>query len=141
MASKKPKQPFDNRGKVLVIRTFMLNSEAYLSLIPQAKVLMVLLQIHWRPSKPVDYGVREAAEKIPCDPKTASKAFKQLEERGFITCVEQSLFSSRTQSKSRSWRLEWLPFNDCKPKNTWENLGQKNKPTVGNTPALNQLQR
>lgn len=141
MARKQPKQPFDNRGGVTVTSIFMLKSEAYLSLIPQAKVLMVLLHLHWRPYKPVDYGVREAADKIPCDPKTASKAFKQLEERGFISCVEQSLFSSRTQSKSRSWRLEWLPFNDCKPRNTWEKLEQKNKPTVGNTTALNQLQR
>jgi len=108
---------------------------------PQAKVLMMLLQMHWKPDKPVDYGIREASEKIPCDPKTASKAFNQLQERGFIFCTDESLFSSRTQSKTRTWRLEWLPFKDNSPRNTWENLESKNKPTVGNMTALVQSQR
>lgn len=135
------KQPFDKRGGVLVTSMFLLKSESYLSLIPQAKVLMMLLQMHWKADKPVDYGIREAAEKIPCDPKTASKAFKQLQERGFINCIDESLFSSRTQSKTRTWRLEWLPFKDCPPRNTLENLESKNKPTVGNMTAVGQLQR
>ncbi|NOQ76186.1 MAG: hypothetical protein GQ475_00050 [Methylococcaceae bacterium] len=98
----------------------MIKSIAYQTLTPQAKVLMMLLQIHWRNDKLVDYGVREAAEKIPCDRRTVSKAFNQLQERGFVTCIELAFFSSRTQSKSRTWRLEWMPFNDNSPTNTWE---------------------
>lgn len=117
---KRFKQPFDKRGGVLITSTHLLKSKQYLSLMPQAKVLLTLLQIHWKADKLVDYGIREAAEKIPCDPKTAGKAFKQLQELGFITCIEQSIFSSRTLSKSRTWRLEWLPFNEQPPKNTWE---------------------
>lgn len=117
-AWKKPK--FDKRGQAIVFKTNMLKSHQYLSLTAQAKVLMVLLQICWRADKAIDYGVREAAEKIPCSIKTASKAFKQLEERGFVTMIEYSMFSSRTQSKARSWRLEWMPFMDFPPKNTWE---------------------
>lgn len=117
---KRFKQPFDKRGGVLITSTHLLKSQQYLLLMPQAKVLLTLLQIHWKADKLVDYGIREAAEKIPCDPKTAGKAFKQLQELGFITCIEQSIFSSRTLSKSRTWRLEWLPFNGQTPKNTWE---------------------
>ena len=117
---KRFKQPFDQHGRALVTSTYLIKSEPYLTLMPQAKVLMMLLQLHWRADKLVDYGIREAAEKIPCDPKTASKAFKQLEELGFIKCIEQSIFSSRTMSKSRTWRLEWLPFNDQPPRNTWD---------------------
>lgn len=117
---KRFKQPFDKRGRALVTSTYLIKSEPYLSLMPQAKVLMMLLQLHWRADKLVDYGIREAAEKIPCDPKTASKAFKQLQELGFIKCIDQSIFSSRTMSKSRTWRLEWLPFNDQPPRNTWD---------------------
>lgn len=112
--------PFDKKGGVVAIQRRLLESDNYLSLRPQAKVLMTLLQIHWRNDKAVDYGLREAAQKIPCDRKTAIKAFSQLQEKGFLTCFEQSMFSSRTQSKSRSWRLEWLPFNDQPPKNKWE---------------------
>lgn len=117
---KRFKLPLDKRGGVLVTSKFLLKSEQYLSLMPQAKVLMMLLQMHWRSDKFVDYGIREAAKKIPCDPKTATKAFNQLQSYGFITCIEQSIFSSRTFSKSRTWRLEWMPFNDQKPQNKWE---------------------
>jgi len=117
---KKHTLPFDNNGGVVVMSLRMIKSLAYQSLTPQAKVLMTLLQVHWRNDKVVDYGVREAAEKIPCSEKTVSKAFNQLQERGFITCMELAFFSSRTESKSRSWRLEWLPFNDRPPSNKWE---------------------
>jgi hypothetical protein len=133
---KKHSLPFDTRGGVIVTPLRLIKSPIYQNLIPQAKVLMMLLQIHWRNDKPVDYGIREAAEKIPCSEKTASKAFNQLQERGFITCMEQSFFSSRTQSKSRGWRLEWLPYKDRPPANTWETGLMKINATVGNTTAL-----
>lgn len=123
---KKYTLPFDNSGGVIVLSLRMIKSPTYQNLTSQAKVLMMLLQIHWRNEKLVDYSVREAAEKIPCDPKTARKAFNQLQERGFITCMEFAVFSSRTQSKSRSWRLEWLPFNDRPPVNTWKNWTDEN---------------
>ena len=118
--------PFDKRGGVIVIPLRLIKSLIYQNLMPQAKVLMTQMQIHWRNDKLVDYGIREAAKKIPCSEKTASKAFNQLQERGFITCMEQSFFSSRTQSKSRGWRIEWLPFNDRPPANTWENWTDEN---------------
>jgi len=123
---KRFKQPFDKRGGVLIISTYLIKQKPYLSLMPQAKVLMLLLHEHWRSDKLVDYGVREAAKKIPCDRRTVSKAFDQLQERGFITCMELSSFSSRTESKSRTWRLEWLPFNDNPPANTWERWTDEN---------------
>lgn len=119
--AKKAKLPFDNKGGVIIQSLRMIKSPTYQNLLPQAKVLMTLLQVHWRNDKYVDYGVREAASKIPCSNKTVTKAFNQLEERGFISCQESAFFSSRTQSKSRSWRLEWLPYNYQPPQNTWEN--------------------
>lgn len=137
MASRKKfKQPFDSRGGALVMGRHLLKSEQYLSLMPQAKVLMMLMQLHWTRDKPVDYGVREAMEKIPCSKRTAMKAFNQLEECGFIYCVEYAWFSSRTESRSRSWRLEWMPFNDQKPRNTWENI----KTTGAKTTPVNASQ-
>lgn len=120
MGAKRKQPPFDKRGGVIVTPVRMLKHQSYLNLSPQAKVLMNLMQMHWRNDKPIDYGVREAAEKIPCDRRTAMKAFNQLEERGFITCVDLAWFSSRTESRSRTWRLEWMPFNDQKPRNTWD---------------------
>jgi hypothetical protein len=124
--NKKYKLPFDGRGGVVVLGLRMITSPAYQKLTPYAKQLMVLLQIHWSNDKIVDYGIREAASKIPCSDKTASKAFRELQDRGFITCMNESFFSSRTQSKARGWRLEWLPFNSNPPANTWERLANEN---------------
>jgi len=89
----KQKLPFDKKGGVIATPARMLRSDAYLSLRPQAKVLLILLQLHWNNHKPVDYGIREAADKIPCDRKTAMKAFRQLQDAGFIELIEHSMFS------------------------------------------------
>jgi len=114
------KVSFDNRGKSIIFRTHFLNSENYRSLSPQSKVLIQLLRMPWNSSKAVDYGVREASEKIPCAFNTAINAFKQLQDRGFIELIGHSFFSSSTGSKSRSWRLTWMPYKDEPPTNDWE---------------------
>lgn len=120
MARKKPKLGFDQRGGVLVVSRAMRKSCAYESMPPTAKVLMDLLHIQWRNDRPIAYGVREAANKIGCKPETAGKAFKVLETRGFIVCVTESLFNSRTGSKAREWRLTWMPFEYRNPSHDWE---------------------
>ena len=117
---KRFKIPFDSRGGVVVMSRFLLNHENYLTLPPQAKILMQLMQEQWRDEKEVDYGIREASDKIPCSRATAAKAFNILRERGFIVLVDESMFSSRTNSKSRTWRLTWMPFCGRKPTNDWE---------------------
>jgi hypothetical protein len=116
----KQKQPFDSRGGVIVISRRMVNHDNYQSLTSQAKVLMLLLQEQWRSDRYVDFGISEAAQKIPCSRKTAMKSFKLLQERGFITCMEEYWFSSRTESRTRAWRLEWMPYDYREPKHFWD---------------------
>ena len=128
MARKKSSLQFDRRGGVVAIQRFMLASPAFLGLSPHAKVLMQLMHVHWRPDKPVAYGCREAAEKIPCSRKLAMRAFQELQGAGFIEMVDESLFDSRTNSKSRTWRLTWLPFGMRKPTNDWEKIASENAP-------------
>lgn len=132
--------PFDTRGGVVRYSIHMLSSEQYLRLSAQAKVLVMLLQIHWRPDRPVGYGVREAAEKIPCAFNTARKAFNELEEAGFIVMVDTSLFLSRTGSKARTWRLTWMPYgpvpNTKPPTNEWERKGFRKISTDSNMNAV-----
>ncbi|MBD9360767.1 hypothetical protein [Methylomonas fluvii] len=121
MAKKnKVKLSFDRRGGVLVVSRVMRESYAYESMSPTAKVLMDLLHMQWRNDRPVAYGVREAAKKIGCKPETAGKAFKVLEERGFIVRETESLFNSKTGSKAREWRLTWMPFEYREPTHDWE---------------------
>jgi hypothetical protein len=130
MAKKKLKLGYDQRGGVLAVSRAMLESMAYGSMPPTAKVLMTLLQLQWRNDKPVGYGVREAALKIGCTLNTAGKAFKVLQEHGFIICENQSLFNSTTGSKTREWRLTWLPFEWKNPTHEWEKWQPENKSTV-----------
>jgi len=120
VGKKKNRLPFDSRGGIVAIQRRLITSRAYLNLSAQAKALIALLHIHWRNDIPVGYGIREAAEKIPCARKTAMDAFQQLQRSGFIVMVDESLFISRTNSKARTWRLTWLPFNGRPPSNDWE---------------------
>lgn len=130
MAKKKPKLGFDQRGGVLAVSRAMRESSAYVLMPATAKVLMDLLHLQWRNDRLIGYGVREAAQKICCTPNTAAKAFKILQERGFIVCEEQSLFNSKTGSKAREWRLTWMPFEYGNPSHDWEKWQPENKTTV-----------
>ncbi|WP_150050054.1 GntR family transcriptional regulator [Methylomonas rhizoryzae] len=120
MAKKKPKLGYDQRGGVLAVSRAMRESFTYESMPPAAKVLMDLLQLQWRNDRHVAYGVREAAKKIGCKPDTASKAFNILRERGFIVCADEALFNSKGGSKTREWRLTWMPFEWKNPTHDWE---------------------
>lgn len=120
MAKKKKGLPFDREGGTVVIQRRLLSSDAYLGLSAQAKVLIHLLHSHWRPDRAIGFGLREAGEKIPCSRKTAIRVFKELQEAGFIVMEDESLFCSRAQSKTRTWRLTWLPWNSQPPTNQWE---------------------
>ena len=82
MAKRKNALPFDKRGGVVVIQRRLVASEAFSKLSPQAKVLALLMQTHWRPDKPIGYGIREAMKSIPCADKTAMRAFKELQGAG-----------------------------------------------------------
>jgi hypothetical protein len=130
MAKKKPKLGFDQRGGVIVVSQGMLKASVYETMPATAKVLLQLLQMQWRNDKPVAYGVREAAQRIGSTANTASKAFKMLQERGFIVCENESLFNSKTGSKAREWRLTWMPFEYRNPSHDWEKWQPENKATV-----------
>ena len=117
---KKQSLPFDKHGGVIVIQRKLIESNAYQALTVHAKALIPALQLHWRNEEPVAYGIREAMKTIPCAFNTARNAFNQLEKKGFIVKVDESIFNSRSGSKTRTWRLTWLPFNSRKPTNDWK---------------------
>jgi hypothetical protein len=132
---KKSTLPFDSKGGTLMIPRRMLESPVWKALSAQTKVLLVLMQIHWRNDDAVGYGVREAMAKIPCAKGTAQKAFIEAQEAGFIVMVDHSLFNSREQSKTRTWRLTWMPWKSKAPTQDWEN-----KSTGANIYPLNMPQ-
>lgn len=112
---------FDKRGdQAITINKRMMRSRNYLTLSPSARSLMIMMQMHWQPNKYTDYGIREAAENLGSSERTAMRVFDELQARGFIVCMIQSSFSSRTNSKTRSWNLTWLPYIKGDPSHEWE---------------------
>jgi len=119
--AKKSRLPFDSTGGVVVTQRRLLASSAYLGLSAQAKVLIILMQRHWTPAGPIGFGVRHAQQEIPCSRTLALRVFDELIEAGFIVMVDESLFCSRAESKTRTWRLTWMPcWNNRAPTNDWE---------------------
>lgn len=121
MSNRKNPLPFDKAGGTVVIQRRLLTSRAYLNLTPYAKVLMHLMHRHWTPANPVAFGVRQAMAEIPCSKVIARRSFYELQSAGFIVLVDESLFCSRSQSKTRTWRLTWMPcWRNRAPTNDWE---------------------
>jgi hypothetical protein len=125
--AKKSRLPFDKTGGVVVTQRRLLTSSAYLRLSAQAKVLMTLMQRHWTPAGPIGFGVRQAQQEIPCSRTLALRVFDELMEAGFIVMEDESLFCSRSESKTRTWRLTWMPcWNNRAPTNDWERVAVSN---------------
>lgn len=119
---KKRGLPFDRAGGgVVAIQRRLLASQAYEDLGSHGQALVMFLHLHWSPNGPVGFGVREAQRKLGCSRKVAMRTFRELQEAGFIVLVDESRFCSRTQSKTRTWRLTWMPdWRNQKPTNNWE---------------------
>lgn len=120
MAKRINSLPYDRRGGVVAIQRRLITADAYLGLSPQGKDLLHLMHVYWRPFEPAGYGVREAEHSIPCCRRIAMRAFRELQDSGFIVMIEESLFCSRAKSKTRTWRLTWMPWNYSDPTNEWE---------------------
>ncbi len=116
----RPKHPFDNRSGILIFPISVIQSRNYQTMYQYSQRLMPLMQVHWREEKPVAFGVGEAMELLDCDKRTAMKAFRVLQDRGFIIKIDESIFNSRKQSRARTWRLTWMPFNWQSPTLEWE---------------------
>ncbi len=119
--AKKSSLPYDKEGGIQAIQRRLVRSPEYLGLTAQAKAVIHLMHSFWTPSGPIGFGVRQAEQEIPCSRKLAMRAFVELTEAGFIVMVGESLFCSRAQSKTRTWRLTWMPcWRHRAPTNDWE---------------------
>ncbi len=112
------KQP----GGVLGFPRQVLRSPAYRDLPLAARCLMLELQNVWQPSEPeVHFSVRRAAVTLGISMSTASRAFIQLIEHGFIRNVGASNW---IEGQARTYVLTWLPNNGREPSNDWQNWSE-----------------
>ncbi len=124
--SRKPKHPMDSGKGLLMFPITVIQSENYRTMYHYSQRLMLLMQVHWREDTPVAFGIREAMQSLNCNKRTAMKAFRELQKRGFIVKVDESYFNSRTQSRARTWRLTWMPHNWHEPTREWEKWTNQN---------------
>lgn len=90
----------------------MLNSNAYRSLTPNARSLLVeLIMLHNGENNGSLYlSVRDAAHRLgAADTTVATNAFAELVDLGFIEMTKDSHFSVKANeaSRARCWRLTW----------------------------------
>lgn len=90
----------------------LLRSAAYRSLSPNGRALLVefAMMYNQRNNGSLYLSVRDAAARMGvADHKSASAAFAELMDAGFIEMTEEGSFSSSPDkpSKARCWRLTW----------------------------------
>ncbi len=107
------------KGKSHIRKTKeMMQSPAYRNLKPIARALMDELLLIYQGSNngQIFLEVREAARRINCHKDSASRAFHELAEHGFIKLTRGDMWQSR---KSREWRITFVYHQGREPTNDW----------------------
>ncbi len=127
MGSNKNIEHYYKRGKSVPAYHDIMDSEAYRSLSAKSRCLLLELQRIEFPNRNGRIGltVQKAASLLRVVEDTASAAFNELIDRGFI---ERSLDANYLRGISREWRVTFLPCNGRPPTNEWKSY-KKRKPT------------
>lgn len=124
----KRKVRYTHPGGVLGVPRRVIRSRAYRDLSIPARCLILELQDVWRPSEPViHFSTRRAAAALRVSLTTASRAFHDLVEHGFIRNVADSDWLN---GKARTYRLNWLSHDGLEPTNEWMVWSEKNNKGV-----------
>ena len=117
---------------------WLLDSPAYLSLSCPARAVLIEIARSYDGynNGRIALSVRRAAERCNIARGTASRAFDELQERGFIECVTQGSFSRKTQHASE-WRLTFwkCDVTDDLASKAFMRLGREKQNTVSKYPA------
>ena len=92
MPKKRPNRHIDPTGRskgrerFIKLPHWLLNSPAYQSLAlgPRALLIEVWLRHNGQNNGDISFSVREAARRLKCSKDTASKWFRELEDKGFL---------------------------------------------------------
>jgi hypothetical protein len=97
-------------GKHVRLYDYLLKSPAYLSLSCPARAVLVEVARVYNGTNNGRLGmsIRMLAERCRIARGTAGKALKELQDRGFIDCVQVGAFSRKVPHASE-WRLTWWP--------------------------------
>ena len=88
----------------------MIQTDAWRALSTAAHSLYILIKLEWKGPKANNNGklrlsVRQAAELMGCNPKTAARAFHDLQAKGFIVQTEGACLSAGGNAQSPSYEV------------------------------------
>ena len=95
-----------------------MESPAYRDLRPAARCLLDEFQLIYRPGRngSLNISTRQAKGLLRVSENTASNAFYELVEHGFLALTKDEIFMQR---KTREWRLTIEPCNGLEPTDDW----------------------
>ena len=93
----------------------LMSSPAWKALTPSAQALYPWLRLEWRGSRYNNNGklrlsVRQAADCMGCDIKTAARAFHNLQAKGFIVITEPARLGISGAAKAPAFELTEIPL-------------------------------
>ena len=99
-----------------------MNTPAYRSLSPNARAILLELMKRYNGfnNGEVGLGCREAGEAIGRSRNCAMRAFKELEDKGFIKCREPGAFT-RKNRMATTWILTEYGFHGQRPTKDYRN--------------------
>jgi DNA-binding transcriptional MocR family regulator len=95
------------RERYVMLRYWMLNSDAWKSLPGLARALYVEIvqRYNGRNNGHIPYSVREAVQALRISKDTVRHLLGILQARGFIVCTRKGYFSVKTTKDASEWRL------------------------------------
>lgn len=90
---------------------WLLASEAWKDLTPQARALYVLLKAQYKGMNNgrLVLSIRQVSEEMHVSKTTAAEAFKELVAHGFTEVVIRGSFGGRKDGRATEWRLTEYP--------------------------------
>ena len=124
--SRKKNNRIQRSGPYFAIYQDMFNSDAFRSLNCKERCLLLELFAFYQPSREdVFLSTRDAAKRLKIHRDTACKAFKTLEDRGFIRLTQGALWQARL---TRTWRLTFMEYQGREPTDEWRDYKSKADP-------------
>lgn len=107
-------------GTFSLVRHDIVKSPAFRSLPPAARSvwLELVLRFNGHNNGDIPLSCREAEHLVGISKNTASKAFKELLDKGFVRIGQDSSFNLKTRL-SRRWTLTYESVGNCLPTNDW----------------------
>lgn len=120
-----------SKGKFIMLRHDIYDSEAWRSLSPKARCVWLELARRYNGINNGDIGLsnREAGKACNISKNTGGKALIELEEKGFIKVTAYSGFKNKYRVANR-YALTHERYQDKPPTNEWRNWKPEKQNTV-----------